>query len=91
MAGAVVSVAGTVFLLFAVAGLQVALRLREVPVPDLVGLSEEQAATTLGRHGLEVRVEPLPRIDPGIPAGHVADQDPATGLTTRSGRSVKVG
>ena len=89
-AGAVVSIAGVVFLLFAVAGLQVALRFREVPVPDLVGLSRDQAATTLGRSGLQVRVEPLPRIDPGIPAGHVADQDPASGLTTRSGRSVKV-
>jgi serine/threonine-protein kinase len=90
VAGAVVSAAGVVFLLFAVVGLQVALRLREVPVPNLVGLSEEQASTTLGQHGLQVRVEPLPLIDPSIPAGHVADQDPATGLTTRIGRSVKV-
>ena len=90
VAGTVAATAGVVFLLFAVVGLQVALRLREVAVPNLVGQSVEQAATTLGRLGLEVRVEPLDRIDPNVPAGHVADQDPATGLTTRSGRSVKV-
>ena len=90
VAGTAVSVAGVIFLLFAVVGLQVALRLREVWVPNLVGQSEDRAAATLGRLGLEVRVEPLPMIDPGIPAGHVANQDPATGLTTRRGRSVKV-
>lgn len=90
LAGAAVSAAGVVFLLFAVVGLQVALRLREVAVPNLVGQSVEQASATLDRLGLEVRVEPLDRIDPGVPAGHVADQDPATGLTTRNGRSVKV-
>ena len=71
-------------------GLQVALRLREVPVPNLVGQSEDQAAATLDRLGLQLRVESPAMIDPGIPAGHVADQNPATGLTTRGGRSVKV-
>ena len=90
VAGTAVSVAGAAFLLFAVLGLQVALRLREVSVPNLAGQSEAQAASTLDRLGLAVRVEPLAMIDPGIPAGHVADQDPATGLTTRKGRSVKV-
>ncbi len=90
VAGTVVSVAGIVFLLFAVVGLQVALRLREVPVPNLVGRSVDEAAAALGRAGLEVRVEEPDRIDPGVPAGHVAAQDPATGLITRRGRSVKV-
>ncbi len=90
VAGTVVSVAGVIFLLFAVVGLQVALQLREVAVPNLVGQTVEQASLTLGRLGLEVRVEPLDRIDPSVPAGHVADQDPATGLTTRSGRNVRV-
>ncbi|MCY4507390.1 MAG: PASTA domain-containing protein, partial [Acidobacteria bacterium] len=55
-----------------------------------VGRRGGRPAPPGGRHGFEARVEPLPRIDPSIPAGHVADQDPATGLTTRSGRSVKV-
>ena len=90
VAGTAVGVAGAIFLLFAVVGLQIALRLREVPVPNLVGESGDQAAATLERLGLQVRVEPPAMIDPRIPAGHVADQDPATGLTTRRGRSVKV-
>ena len=77
-------------MLFAVVGLQVALQFRDVAVPNLVGQSVEQAAETLDGLGLQVRVEPLARIDPDVPAGHVADQDPATGLSTRSGRSVKV-
>lgn len=77
-------------MLFAVVGLQVALQFRDVAVPNLVGQSVEQAAETLDGLGLQVRVEPLERIDPDVPAGHVADQDPATGLSTRSGRSVKV-
>ena len=85
-----VSVAGIVFLLFAVVGIQVALRFREVAVPDLVGRSVDEAAATLGRVGLDVRVEEPDRIAAGVPAGHVAAQDPATGLTTRSGRSVRV-
>ena len=89
-AGAVVATAGVVFLLFAVVGLQVALRFREVAVPDLVGQSVDEAAATLGRLGLEVRVEAPDRIDARVPAGHVAAQDPSTGLITRDGRSVKV-
>lgn len=90
VSGTVVTAAGVIFVLFGVAGLQLALRLRDTPVPDLVGRSVEQATAALDRAGLQVRVEPLPRIDPDVPAGHVADQDPAAGLTTRSGRSVRV-
>ena len=81
---------GLTFGLFAVAGLQMALRFREVIVPDLSGRSVEQATEILAATGLTVRVESLSRIDPSIPAGRIADQDPASDLTTRSGRNVKV-
>ena len=64
MAGALLSAAGVIFLLFAVVGLQIALRFREVSVPNLVGQSVDQAATTLEPLGLQVRVEPLARIGP---------------------------
>ena len=86
----VVGAAGLTFGLFGVAGLQVALRLREVDVPDLSGQTLMDATATLTAAGLAVRVEPLSRIHPTIPAGHVADQDPVAGLVTRSARSVKV-
>ena len=86
----VLGAAGLTFGLFGVAGLQVALRLREVDVPDLEGQALADATATLEAAGLSVRVEPLSRIHPTIPAGHVADQDPVGGLITRSERSVKV-
>lgn len=86
----VLGVAGGTFGLFAVAGLQVALRFREVSVPDLTGRSVEEATAVLADAGLSVRVEPLSRIHQTIPAGHISVQDPAAGLTTRSRRNVKV-
>ncbi len=85
-----VGAAGLTFGLFGVAGLQVALRWREVVVPELAGQTLAEATATLEEAGLAVRVEPLSRIHPTIPAGHVADQDPVGGLVTRSERSVKV-
>ena len=81
---------GLLFGLFGVAGLQVALRLREVDVPDLAGQPLLDATETLTAAGLAVRVEPLSRIHSTIPAGHVVDQVPVAGLVTRSERSVKV-
>jgi len=78
------------FGLFAIAGLQVALRFREVDVPDLSGQAVDEASATLDASGLALRVEPLSRIHPTIPARQVAAQDPAAGVTTRSRRSVKV-
>lgn len=88
--GLFIAVAGVIFVLFAVVGLQVALRFREVNVPDLVAQTIDDATATLGDLGLTMRIEPLSRIHPTIPARHVAAQDPAAGLTTRSQRTVKV-
>ena len=90
MVGLFIAAAAVIFVLFAVVGLQVALRFREVDVPDLVAQTVDEATVTLGDVGLALRIEPLSRIHPTIPARHVAAQDPAAGLTTRSQRSVKV-
>ena len=90
MVGLFTAAAGVTFVLFAVAGLQVALRFREVDVPDLAAQTVDEATATLGAAGLTLRVEPLPRIHPTIPTSQIAAQDPAAGLTTRSHRSVKV-
>ncbi|MEO2197340.1 MAG: PASTA domain-containing protein, partial [bacterium] len=83
-------VAGVTFGLFGVAGLQVALRLREVDVPELAGQTVAEATATLSEAGLAVRVEPLSRIHSTIPAGQVVDQEPLVGQVTRSHRNVKV-
>jgi serine/threonine-protein kinase len=90
VAGLFIGAVGATFGLFAVAGLQVALRFREVDVPDLAGQAVDEATATLSTSGLALRIEPLSRIHPTIPAQHIAAQDPAAGLTTRSRRSVKV-
>jgi serine/threonine-protein kinase len=82
--------AGVTFGLFGVAGLQVALRLRDVDVPELAGQTVAEATATLSDVGLAVRVEPLSRIHPTIPAGQIVDQDPVAGQITRSHRNVKV-
>jgi serine/threonine-protein kinase len=90
MVGLVLSAAGLIFGLFAVAGLQIALRLREVAVPELSGQTVEEATAILADADLALRIDPLSRIHQTIPAGQVAAQDPAAGLTTRSRRNVKV-
>lgn len=92
-AGKLVLLAGgllTTYLLFAVAGMQMALKTREVSVPDLNGRSVDEATAALADHGLSLRVEPLRRIHPSIPAGRVAQQEPEPGVTTRQRRSVRV-
>jgi serine/threonine-protein kinase len=80
----------TTYLLFAAAGMQFALKTREVQVPDLSGQTLEDATTALAQLGLSLRIEPLRRIHPSIPAGRVSQQEPEPGLTTRRRRSVKV-
>lgn len=77
------------FLLFAAAGMRVALRAREVTVPDLSGQTVEAARATLGDLGLLLRVEPGRRLDPLIASDSVMMQDPPAGLTARRQRTVK--
>ena len=78
------------YLLFAAAGMRVALRAREVTVPDLSGQTITAASETLGPVGLRLRVESGQRLHLTIPAGSVIAQDPPAGVTSRRQRSVKV-
>jgi serine/threonine-protein kinase len=78
------------YLLFAFASMRVALRTREVIVPNVTGRTVNEASALLADHELALRVEEVQRMDPKIPAGRVMLQEPAAGLTTRSQRSVKV-
>lgn len=78
------------FGLSAFAGMQLALRARAVPTPDLRGLPPREAGRMLAAAGLHTRIEPLRRIHPAIDAGLVAEQDPRPGVTTRRRRSVKL-
>ena len=81
---------GATYALFAVVGLQIALKTREVQTPDVGGLSLEEAESVLEKAGLTARVESLRRIDATIAAGRISEQDPSAGLSTRQRRIVKL-
>src|SRR5688500_5477232 len=78
------------FVLFAAASMRVALRSREVQVPDVLNRTANEATEIIGGAGLRLRVDDARRLDPKVPAGRVVAQDPPSGATLRSQRSVKV-
>jgi beta-lactam-binding protein with PASTA domain len=78
------------YVLFAMASMRIALRSREVQVPNLVNHTANEATALAGDMGLSVRVDDTRRPDPKIPAGHVLAQDPAAGSTARQQRSIRI-
>jgi eukaryotic-like serine/threonine-protein kinase len=86
LAGALV---GT-YLVFAAAAMRVAIRAREVAVPDLAGRTVQDATAILADHGLTLRVDEVRRGDPKIPAGRILQQDPPAGVIARRQRGVRV-
>jgi serine/threonine-protein kinase len=78
------------YLLFAAASMRLALKTREVQVPDLTNRTADEATDIAGTVGLAVRVEETRRVDPKIPVERVMAQEPLAGTTARSQRSVRV-
>ena len=78
------------YLLFAVTAMRVALRVREVPVPDVRNRTVAEATAQVQEVGLALAVDESGRLDPKIPAGRIALQEPAPGAITRRQRSVRV-
>ena len=78
------------YLLFAAASMRLALRSREVQVPDVINRTATDASGTLALAGLSLQLDPARRVDPKIAAGRVVSQEPAAGATLRSQRAVKV-
>lgn len=78
------------YLIFAVTAMRVALRVREVPVPDLRNRTVAEATAEIQDEGLALTVDESGRLDPKIPAGRIALQDPAPGTITRRQRSIRV-
>ncbi len=60
------------YLLFAVTAMRVALRVREVPVPDLRNHTVAEATARLQDAGLALTVDESGRLDPKVPAGRIA-------------------
>jgi serine/threonine-protein kinase len=78
------------YLLFAVASMRVALRVREVQVPDFTNHTANEATAMAADAGLTIKVDDTRRPDPKIAAGRVLSQDPVAGSTARPERSIHV-
>jgi eukaryotic-like serine/threonine-protein kinase len=92
-AGKLVVVGGALvatYLLFAAASMRVALRTREVQVPDLTNRTANEATALAADLGLPLKVDDARRPDAKISAGRVLGQDPPAGSTARRQRSLRV-
>lgn len=78
------------FFVFAGIAMRVAVRARQVTVPNLVGQSLPDATALVSTLDLQLRVDPLKRPDAKVPAGHVLMQEPTAGSAARRQRSVRV-
>ena len=78
------------YVLFAAASMRLALKTREVVVPELGGKTVNEATVALAVEGLNLKVEEGRRADPKVPAGQILLQEPQAGVRTRRERSVKV-
>jgi serine/threonine-protein kinase len=78
------------FFIFAGISMRVAIRAREITVPDFVGKPLEAAEGAAAEQGLTLRIDENRRPDDKVPAGHVLGQDPAPGSTARRQRGVRV-
>ena len=78
------------FLIFATAGMRLALRAREVRVPNLAGRGVDEATRFANSAALTLRVDENRRIDPSVPEGRIVAQDPPAGAMARQQRTVRV-
>jgi serine/threonine-protein kinase len=78
------------YLLFAAASMRIALRAREVTVPDFTNRTANEATAFAADLGLSLRVDDTRRPDPKIPAGRIVAQDLAPGSIARRQRSLRV-
>ncbi len=78
------------YLLFAAGSMRVALRMREVQVPDLTNRLANEASAMVNDLGLTLKIDETRRPDPKIGAGRVLAQDPPGGAVARRQRTVRV-
>jgi len=92
-AGKIVVLVGALiatYAIFTAASVRLALRAREVTVPDLANRTTGEASSATLALGLALKVDELRRPDPKIAAGRVVMQDPAAGSVARAKRTIKV-
>jgi serine/threonine-protein kinase len=81
--------AGTYFV-FALGSMRLAMKTRDVAVPDLRNRSANEATAIATSSGLTVRVDDARRPDAKIAAGRVIAQEPPAGTISRRQRSVRL-
>jgi serine/threonine-protein kinase len=86
LAGALV----VTFVVFFAAAARIAIRSRDVVVPELAGRPVNDASQTLTPLGLTLRVAEDRRPDPKVPEGHIVSQEPRPGSVTRRPRAIRV-
>lgn len=86
LAGALVAT----YFVFAAAAMRLALRAREVQLPDLTNRTASEATAIAADLGLTLKVDDSRRQDPRIAAGRVLAQEPPPGSVTRRQRTVRV-
>lgn len=78
------------YLVFAAIAVRVAVRARDVVVPDVAGTTVRDASTRLAQEDLQIRVDTVERPSTEVAAGHVLGQDPRAGTPLRRQRTVRV-
>lgn len=78
------------YLVFAAVAVQVAVRARDVSVPDVTGVTLAEATARLASQDLGMRLDTTQRPSTEVPAGSVLGQDPPAGTSSRRQRSVRV-
>jgi beta-lactam-binding protein with PASTA domain len=81
---------GTTYVVFLLASLRVAIRAREVTVPDLAGQSVAAATEAAAQAGLTLLVDPIKRPDADVPPDHVLSQEPSAGTVIRRQRPIRI-
>jgi Uncharacterized protein conserved in bacteria len=79
------------YVLFAAASMRVALRTREVQVPNFTNRTANEATAIAANLGLGMKVDETRRPDPKIAAGRVIAQEPAAGSTARASAASRSG
>src|SRR5260221_3465269 len=74
---------GATYLLSALLSARLAMRAREVTVPDLAGRSVNDASAALEDLGLTLKVDENRRVDAQVPAGAILQQDPTPGVSVK--------
>jgi len=85
-----VSALAATYVLFAAAAMRVALRSREVQVPDFTNRTANEVSAMAANLGLTLKVDDTRRIDAKIPLGRVLAQDPLPGSTARRQRTLRI-